>query len=597
MGTAKVAASNDSGARKSAASGVHYDVIVVGSGFGGSVTALRLTEKGYRVGVLEAGRRFADNEFAKTSWRLRKFLWAPKLGLTGIQRIHILKDVIVLAGAGVGGGSLVYANTLYVPPEKFFQDEQWAHITDWRSELSPYYEQATRMLGVTKNPTMTPADDAMLAVATEMGVQDTFTMTPVGVFFGELAGVTVPDPFFGGAGPERTGCIECGECMTGCRHGAKNTLPKNYLGLAESAGAEVHPLTTVTGIREHGEGWAVDVENTGTWFGRGRRTLTADHVVMAAGTYNTQKILHHMKDTGKLPRISPTLGLKSRTNSESLLGAIRDRKTDSAFKDADFTRGVAITSSFYPEPYTHVEPVRYGKGSNAMGVLGTILTDEEPGVPRWKTWAREIARNPIGTARMMNVAGWSQRAVIALCMQTLDNSVTVFGGRGFLGRWKLTSRQGGTPNPSWIPEANEAVRVLAKKIGGKPAGNLGEIINAPMTAHFVGGCVIGESAEKGVVDPYHRAYGHRGLHIVDGSAITANLGVNPSLTITAQAERAMAMWPNKGEPDQRPALGTDYVPVSPVAPGHPVVPGHSPGALRLPIISVRHRATEGAPMR
>ena len=573
-----------------------YDVLVVGSGFGGSVSALRLTEKGYKVGVVEAGRRFEDKDFAKTSWRLREFLFAPKLGLQGIQRIHFLRDVIVLAGAGVGGGSLVYANTLYVPPDEFFNDKQWAHITDWKSELAPYYEQATRMLGVTKNPTMTPADVAMKAVAEEMGVGETFTLTPVGVFFGAPAGETVPDPFFGGVGPDRTGCIECGECMTGCRHNAKNTLVKNYLGLAEKAGAEVMPLTTVRGIRKQGKQWQVDVERSGNWLGKGRRTITADHVIMAAGTFNTQKILHRMKDTGHLPKLAPSLGYLSRTNSESLIGAVA--KVPPSKGGEDFTKGVAITSSFFPEPHTHIEPVRYGKGSNSMGLLGTILTDEEPGVPRWKTWARELAADPIAAAKSMNVHGWSQRAVIALVMQTLDNSVTVSGGKGLLGRWKLTSRaSGGDPVPTWIPSANKAVRLLANKINGTPMGNMGDVANASMTAHFVGGCAIGDNPEAGVVDPYHRAYGYNGLHIVDGSAITANLGVNPSLTITAQAERAMAMWPNKGEVDPRPAMGQQYQRVIPVAPYHPVVPTAAPGALRLPIIEVRQSVPDGSGVR
>lgn len=573
-----------------------YDVLIVGSGFGGSVSALRLTEKGYKVGVLEAGRRFEDADFAKTSWRLRKFLFAPKLGLQGIQRIHFLRDVIVLAGAGVGGGSLVYANTLYVPPEKFFNDKQWAHITDWQAELAPYYEQATRMLGVTENPSMTPADVAMKEVADEMGVGDTFKMTPVGVFFGAPAGEKVADPFFGGVGPERTGCIECGECMTGCRHNAKNTLVKNYLALAENAGAQVLPLTTVRGVRKTGNTWSVDVERSGNWLGKGRETLTADHVIMAAGTFNTQKILHRMKDTGHLPKLSPTLGRLSRTNSESLIGAVAN--TPPSKGGEDFTKGVAITSSFFPEPHTHIEPVRYGKGSNSMGLLGTILTDEETGVPRWKGWARALAADPIAAAKSMSVRGWSQRTVIALVMQTLDNSVTVGGGKGFLGRWKLTSRAGdGDPVPTWIPSANKAVRILANKINGVPMGNMGDVVNASMTAHFVGGCVIGDSAETGVVDPYHRAFGYDGLHVVDGSSITANLGVNPSLTITAQAERAMAMWPNKGEADPRPPMGEGYHQVVPVTPHQPVVPPSAPGALRLPIIEVRHSVPEGVPVR
>lgn len=564
-----------------------YDVIVIGSGFGGSVSALRLSEKGYRVAVLEAGRRFRDDEFAKTSWRLPRFVWLPKFGLKGIQRIHILRDVVVLAGAGVGGGSLVYANTLYVPPDEFFQGKQWSHITDWKRELAPYYDQATRMLGVTRNPTMTPADVAMKAVADEMGVGDTFKLTDVGVFFGAPSGETVPDPFFGGVGPERTGCTECGECMTGCRHNAKNTLAKNYLPLAEKAGAEIVPLTTVRGVVARPDGgYDVKVEKTGTWLGRGERTYTANHVVMAAGTYNTQLLLHKMRDTGRLARLSPTLGRLTRTNSESLLGAVADRK---AVRESgtDFTEGVAITSSFFPEPQTHIEAVRYGKGSNAMALLGTVMTDEQPGVPRWKTWAKKIASDPKGAVQLYRIRGWSERSIIALVMQTLDNSVTVTGARGVLGRFKLDTRPGeGEPSPTWIPVANKAARLLAKKIRGVPAGNMGEVIGAPMTAHFVGGCVIGDSPDSGVVDPYHRAYGHPGLHIVDGSTISANLGVNPSLTITAQAERAMSMWPNRGEPDQRPALGQAYVPVSAVAPRNPVVPEEAPGALRLPIIRV-----------
>ena len=270
-----------------------FDVLVIGSGFGGSVSALRLAEKGYRVGVLEAGRRFADGELPKTSWRLRDFLWAPRLGMTGIQRVHILKDVVVLAGAGVGGGSLVYANTLYVPGRAFFEDPQWRDITDWADELSPYYDQAARMLGVTRNPSMTPCDEIMKAVAEDMGVGHTFSLTPVGVFFGDGPGVTSPDPFFGGVGPPRTGCIECGECMTGCRHNAKNTLPKNYLALAEAAGAVVYPMTTVTGVCERdGGGFTVDTVRTAA-VGRQRiRRLSADQVIVAAGTYNTQRLLH-----------------------------------------------------------------------------------------------------------------------------------------------------------------------------------------------------------------------------------------------------------------------------------------------------------------
>lgn len=563
----------------------HYDVLVIGSGFGGSVTALRLTEKGYRVGVLEAGRRFNDEDFAKTSWRLNKFLWAPKLGLKGIQRIHVLKDVMVLAGAGVGGGSLVYANTLYVPPDKFFEDQQWGHITNWKEELAPYYEQAKRMLGVRQNPTLTPADEVMKSVAEDMGVGDTFTLTPVGVLFGDTPGADIEDPFFGGVGPTRKACIECGECMTGCRHNAKNTLPKNYLGLAEAAGTTVHPLTTVTSIEQSDTGtWTIKAEKSGTWFSHDSRTFTADQVVVAAGAFNTQRLLHRMRDLGKLPRLSSTLGHLSRTNSESLLGAIGPK---SGLKEGiDYSEGVAITSSFYPEPGTHIEPVRYGKGSNAMGLLTTVLTDGEDGVPRWKTWAKQVAKNPVEAAKSLNVHEWSQRGIIALVMQTADNSVTVKGKRGLFGRWKMTSQQGGTPNPTWIPAANRAVRIMANKIKGRAAGNMGDVLGTNMTAHFVGGVCIGDSAESGVVDAYHRVFGYDGLHVVDGATVSANLGVNPSLTITAQAERAMSFWPNKGEEDPRPELGSSYQRVATVAPHNPVVPEAAPGALRLPIVEV-----------
>jgi cholesterol oxidase len=563
--------------------GGHYDVIVVGSGFGGSVAALRLTEKGYRVGVLEAGQRFADDDFAATSWRLRKFLWAPRLGLYGIQRIHLLPDAIILAGAGVGGGSLNYANTLYVPPAEFFGDPQWAGITDWASELAPYYDQASRMLGVADVPHRSPLDEVFAGVAQDMGVGHTFRLTPVGVFFGAPAGVTVPDPYFGGAGPPRTGCRECGECMTGCRHNAKNTLPKNYLGLAESAGAVVHPMTTVTAVRpRRSGGYAVETTHTAP-FPRERRTFTAEHVVLAAGAYNTQRLLHRMRDDGTLPALSDRLGHQSRTNSESLVGAVAPRGT------VDYSRGVAITSSFHPDANTHVEPVRYGHGSNLMALLGTVLTDGVDGTARWRVWLRTVGRRPVDALRVLNVRRSSERGAIALVMQSVDNSLTVRGVRSRLGRWRLTSRQGdGLPNPTWIPAGNEAGRRIAERIGGIPMGQLGDLMDAPMTAHFVGGCCIGTDAEHGVVDGYHRVFGHDGLHVVDGSAVSANLGVNPSLTITAQAERAMALWPNRGEADPRPALGSSYVPVPAVAPANPVVPASAPAALRLPIVSVRH---------
>ncbi|TQK52413.1 cholesterol oxidase [Streptomyces sp. SLBN-118] len=577
-----------------------YDVIVVGSGFGGSVSALRLTEKGYRVGVLEAGRRFTRETLPKNSWDLRNYLWAPALGLFGIQRIHLLGNVMVLAGAGVGGGSLNYANTLYVPPAAFFQDPQWKDITDWQDELAPYYDQAKRMLGVRLNPTMTPSDIHLKATAQAMGVGDTFHMAPVGVYFGDgedadgtataRPGEEVDDPYFGGVGPSRKACTECGECMTGCRHGAKNTLNENYLYLAERAGAEVHPMTSVVSVTEDSRGgFAVStLPSDNKRKGQGR-TFTARRVVIAAGTYGTQTLLHRMKDSGLLPRISTRLGELTRTNSEALVGALTDnrryRRKHGAEK-VDFTRGVAITSSIHPDENTHIEPVRYGRGSNAMGSL-TILQVPYSARSRVAAWLGNMARHPWLAVRSLSSRRWSERAIIGLVMQSLDNSLTTYRKSKGIGKGLLTARQGhGAPNPNQIPEATRAASLLAEEINGYAGSNIGELMGTPLTAHFLGGCPIGASAEEGVIDPYHRLWGHPGISVVDGAAVSANLGVNPSLTITAQAERAISLWPNNGEEDTRPQQGAAYERLPAVAPKSPAVPDSAFGALRLPFLGM-----------
>ena len=549
-----------------------HDVVVIGSGFGGSVAALRLAEKGYRVHVYEAGRRFEDADFARTSWDVRRYVWAPRLGLFGVQRIHRLPDCLVLAGAGVGGGSLNYANTLYVPPAPFFRDRQWAHVTDWQDELAPHYATAQRMLGVTVNPCEGPVEQLMRDTASDLGVGATFRKTPVGVFFGD-PGARVPDPYFGGEGPDRTGCTQCGNCMVGCRVGAKNTLVKNYLALAERRGVSIEPLRTVTRVRPLDpaapeQGYAVTTVRSGAW-GRHRareRTVTAGQVVVAAGAWGTAQLLQAMKaDPDGLPRLSDRLGELTRTNSEALGGAMTARVPE----HVDLTRGVAITSSFHVTDTTHVENVRYGKGSNLMGALAVVQVDGGGRVPRWLRFVGAAARHPGVFVRSPSSRRWSERTVIALVMQTRDNSITVRRRRGLLG-WRLTSTQGhGEPNPTYIPEGNVAVRAMAKRLEATtgvrawPGSSVGEVLDIPMTAHFLGGAVISDSPAHGVIDPYQRVWGYPGLHVLDGAAVSANLGVNPSLTIAAQAERAVSLWPVRGEVDRRPGQGEAYVRLDP----------------------------------
>jgi len=560
-----------------------YDIVIIGSGFGGSVSALRLTEKGYRVLVVEAGRRFADNQFAKSSWRLREYLWAPRLGCYGIQRINLLHDSLVLAGAGVGGGSLVYANTLYEPLDPFFDDPAWSHITDWKSELAPYFDQAKRMLGVTPVTQMSPSDIVMKATADRLGYGDTFHFAPVGVLFGDKEGQPVPDPYFGGVGPERRTCTNCGECMSGCRHNAKNTLVKNYLYLAEQAGAKVQELTTVIDVRPNAAGgYDVFAEST-----KRRKqplpVIRAEQVIFSAASLGTQKLLHKLRDSGSLPNISDRLGVLTRTNSEALMGSV------AMHREVDYTKGVAITSSIHPDETTHIEPVRYGKGSNLMMFVQMVLSTDGSGNAKPSLWtmAKNVVKIFPRMLKLYDPLHWSERTVIALVMQARDNSITTYTKRTLFGGRKMTTKQGtGEPNPTYIPQAHRAVSEMADYMDGVGGGIVTEPIGIPMTAHFIGGCAIGDSAETGVIDAYQRLYGHEGLHVIDGAAISANLGVNPSLTITAQAERAVSLWPNRGEADERPPLGSAYVRIAPIAPQSPVVPADAPAAYRLPIVDV-----------
>ncbi len=550
------------------------DVAVVGSGFGGSVTALRATEKGYRVAVLEAGRRFDTTTLPKSSWQLRRFLWAPKLGLRGIQRITPLKDIAVLSGAGVGGGSLVYANTLYEPLDPFYVDPQWGDLTDWRDELAPHYDQAKRMLGVNETPEDTPPDEYMHRLADELGVADTYHRTPVGVWFG-TPGERVPDPYFGGEGPDKVGCTGCGSCMVGCRVGAKNTLDRNYLYLAEKRGAVVHPDTQVVDLEPlPGGGWRLTTEKPGAWRRTRRTTMTAERVVLSAGVLGTVKLLLKLRDEGRLPALSDRLGDVVRTNSEAIVGA------SARTPNPALTRGVAITSSIHPDETTHIEPCRYPPRSNAMGLLTTVLVDGGGRVPRQVRFLATIARHPVRFLRSLSVRRWSERSIILLVMQSRDNSIAL---RRHPKLGMLVTRPGhGEPNPTYLPVANNAARKVADMLDGDPWGAWNEtLVDAPTTAHILGGCPIGASPAEGVIDAYQRVFGYEGLSVADGSAVSANLGVNPSLTITAMTERAMSLWPNRGEDDPRPAVGEPYRRLDPVAPRSPAVPVGAPAALRV----------------
>ncbi len=550
-----------------------FDVAIIGSGFGGSVSALRLAEKGYRVAVIEAGSRFASQDFPKTSWHLRKFLWAPRLGMRGIQRLTLLRDVLVLSGAGVGGGSLVYANTLYEPHDAFYIDPQWGEITDWKEELRPYYDQARRMLGVTDAHADTPADAVLRAVGRELGVEDTFRSTPVGVWIGK-PGVTVDDPFFGGIGPAKTGCIECGGCMAGCRHGAKNTLDRNYLYLAEKAGVQVFADTEVTDLDQTEDGFRLTTGRPGAWIRKRTQTFEAAQVIFSAGALGSTRLLLELREAGKLPAISSRLGDHVRTNSEAILGA--SARFD---EDTDYSRGVAITSSIHPDHQTHIEPVRYGKGSNAMGLLGTILVDGGGRIPRQLRFLTRVLLHPVTFLRSLSVRRWSERTVILLVMQSLNNQIRLRLGKS--GRL-VSNNDESTPNPAYIPVANEAARLAAQAMGGFPGSALNEVLfDTPTTAHIIGGACIGAGPDTGVIDAYHRVHGCPGLHVIDGAAVPANLGVNPALSITALAERAIALWPNRGEEDPRPAPGHDYVRLQAVPPRHPTVPSDAPAALRV----------------
>jgi cholesterol oxidase len=526
------------------------DWLVIGSGFGGSVSALRLSEKGHRVGVLECGRRFADHEFPKSTGDFRRYFWRPRLGMKGIFRLTTFRDVAVVSGCGVGGGSLGYANTLYVPPKEFFEDRQWAELEEWESALAPHYAEAQRMLGVVQNPHDDPADQLLRELGEYLGVSDTYQKTPVGVFFGAEgeAGKTVPDPFFDGDGPTRTGCQLCGRCMVGCPHGAKNTLVKNYLYLAERRGAQVMPERTVIDIRPLGpadgsEGYEVESVRSGAWVRKERRIHRARGVVVAAGPLGTNTLLQRCRLGGSLPRISSRLGELVRTNSEAILTVT----VPEDYPD-DLTRRVAITSSIYPDSHTHIETVSYGNDGDSMRRLYTLLVGDGTRLTRPLKLLGQMLLHPKRLAQLLFAKHWSRRTIILLVMQTLDNAIALRPRRGPFGSlWLSTEQDPERPNPTFIPVANEAAEWLAKRTGGIAQSAVTEaLFNIPTTAHILGGAVIAADPERGVIDSHQRVFGYKNLLVCDGSAIPANVGVNPSLTITALAEHAISFVPAAG---------------------------------------------------
>jgi cholesterol oxidase len=549
-----------------------YDYVIIGSGFGGSVSAMRLVEKGHQVLVIERGKRFRDQDFATSNWKYWKYLWAPPLRAFGILQISPFKDVFVLHGSGVGGGSLGYATVLMQPDEQAFQDPGWKHPIDWQSALRPHYETARFMLGVQRNPRLWKADALLKEIAGELGQEETFHPTDVGIFFGkrQAEGEVVPDPFFGGAGPERNGCIHCGGCMVGCRHNAKNTLVKNYLYLAEKWGseilaeAEVRDIRPLPGEQPDGARYEIHYRSSTRWLYKPGYVVRARQVIVAAGALGTLRLLFRCRDiTGSLPGLSPRLGDRVRTNSEAILGATN--RTD----ETDYSQGIAITSIFHADRTTTIEPVRYPKGSSLMRLLAgpLISTGSIPARILKSLW--EIISRPIDFLRVSVLPGWAQRSTILLVMQTEDNRVKMRLGRHLLTLFRtglVTTTDEEKPIPTTIPIGHQITRQFAERTNGIPVGSFNEgLFNIPITAHILGGCPVGTDAQNGVVAADFQVFNYPGLYVIDGSVVPANPGVNPSLTITALAEYALSNMPARADANIRPPIGVQQAIPAPVA--------------------------------
>jgi cholesterol oxidase len=531
-----------------------FDYVIVGSGFGGSVSALRLTEKGYKVLVMERGKRFRDQDFPKSNWNVSKYLWAPALRCFGILQITPFRDVFVLHGNGVGGGSLGYANVLMIPDDQLFEHPSWKHLANWKSVLQPHYTTARRMLGVTRNPHLWQADEVLMEIAEELGTQASFQPTEVSVFFGNNGhgeGEEVPDPFFGGEGPARRTCIQCGGCMVGCRHNAKNTLEKNYLYLAEKWGAQIwserdaRRIIPLPAGQPDGARYEVIYRSSTAWLYKPEQRVRARSVVVSAGTLGTLRLLFRCRDESRtLPKISPRLGDMVRTNSEALLGAT------SREKRIDYSKGIAITSIFHGDAVTAIEPVRYSAGSSLMRFLAGPLVESGGSIPsRLFRTVKKIFARPVDFLRTHVLPGWAQRTTILLVMQTEDNFIRLRLGRHLFTLWRsnLVSEPADERTiPTNIPIGHQVTRSFASKIGAAPAGTITEgVLNIPMTAHILGGVPFGRDDREGVIDIDCQVHNYPGLYVVDGSIMPGNPGVNPSLTITALAEYAMSRIPNK----------------------------------------------------
>lgn len=540
-----------------------YDFVVIGSGFGGSVSALRLTEKGYNVLVIERGKRFRDQDFATTNWKFWKYIWAPGLRSFGILQISPFKDVFVLHGSGVGGGSLGYACVLMQPTEEAFDEPGWSKPIDWKTALAPHYDTARYMLGVNRNPRLWKADELLKEISHEIGQEETFTPTDVGIFFSkrEKEGHLFPDPFFGGAGPDRNGCIHCGGCMVGCRYNAKNTLVKNYLFLAEKWGTEILAEAEVRDIRHlqqpqpDGARYEIFYRSSTRWFNKPEYSLRARNVIVSAGSLGSQRLLFRCRDiTGSLPNISPSLGTWVRTNSEAILGSTT--RSDST----NFSQGIAITSIFHADKKTTIEPVRYPDGSNLMRLLAGPLIDSGSIPARLLKSLWNIIRYPLDFYRVTIQPGWSRHSTILLLMQTEDNRVKMRFGRHIFTLFKkglISETDSEHPIPTRIEIGHKITRRFAETIDGIPMGSFNEnLFNIPMTAHILGGCPVGNDSRSSVVDANFKMHNYPGLYVIDGSVVPANPGVNPSLTITALAEYALSKIPPQTDAKVRTPIGT-----------------------------------------